>query len=251
MKVLKGPIRRFTRSAWFQRAVPFAIATLLRLIYATGRWRIVGLENPMAMWSQGQAVIGCFWHGRMLFVPHGRRWYGKSYMLISSHRDGLLISRTIRHLGVRTVSGSSNRRPAAAVRELTSLLRAGHTVAITPDGPRGPRMRAQSGVVKLAQLSGVPIVPVAGSAKRRRLLRSWDRFMVVWPFNSGVLMFGELIEVPRDADAAMLEAKRQAVENALNDLTAEADRRCGHDPVEPAPLPAGVEPASLDSRQGS
>ncbi len=234
--MLKRPLRRLTRSAGFRWVVAVVVAALIRLIYATSRWRVSGLEHPQVWWSRGRPVIGCFWHARMLLMPYPRRAYLPASMLISSHRDGLLIAKIIRFLGIETVAGSSNRRASAALRDLIAVLNRGTNVAITPDGPRGPRMRAQPGAVKLAQLSGAPIIPMAGSARRRRLLKSWDRFMIVGPFNAGVVMFGEPIVVPRDADAAMLEAKRREVEDALNTLTAEADRHCGHLPVAPAEL---------------
>ncbi len=116
------------------------------------------------------------------------------------------------------------------------VIETGHAVCIAPDGPRGPRMHASPGIIALARLSGAPIMPVAFSVSRGRILESWDRFLLAYPFGRGVFVGAEPIHVPQDADAAALEAARQRLEDVLNAITAEADRRCGRTPVEPAPL---------------
>ena len=107
-------------------------------------------------------------------------------------------------------------------------------VGITPDGPRGPLMRAKGGAVLVAQQSGAPLVAVSGSVKRARLLATWDRFLLAWPFNRGVILFGEPILVAPDAKLEELEVARRRLEADLNRLTAEADRLCGKATVEPA-----------------
>ena len=101
----------------------------------------------------------------------------------------------------------------------------------TPDGPRGPRMRAKPGVVRLAMAAGVPIVPITFAASNQRLLDSWDRFALALPFARGVLAFGAPLELAADGDP---EAARQLLEERLNELTGEADRALGLPPLEPA-----------------
>ena len=102
-------------------------------------------------------------------------------------------------------------------------------------------MRATDGAVALARLSGAPIIPATFGAKRGRVLQSWDRFLVAWPFGRGVIVWGDPIKVPRDAKADELEAARARVETALNDITAEADRLTGRIPIEPAETPVPVQ----------
>jgi lysophospholipid acyltransferase (LPLAT)-like uncharacterized protein len=115
-------------------------------------------------------------------------------------------------------------------------LKSGESIGITPDGPRGPRMRAQMGAIRLAQLSGAPLFPVSFGVRPRRMLSSWDRLVLVFPFSRGVVIYGEPIDVPRSAGAAQLEHIRTLLEHRLNDITAEADRLTGYRAVEPAPL---------------
>ena len=163
--------------------------------------------------------------------------------MISHHRDGEFITRTAARFGVNAVRGSTSRGGAAALRAMLKVLKRGEFVGITPDGPRGPRMRAQMGAIVLAQMAGVPIMPATYAVSRRRVAGSWDRFIIALPFSRGVYLWGEPVSVPRDADADLLEAKRLELENELNRLCDEADRMVGVTPVEPAPLPAG-QPAA-------
>jgi lysophospholipid acyltransferase (LPLAT)-like uncharacterized protein len=231
-------LNRFLRTPLGQFLLVVTSVLYLRLIHRSVRWRIERPAATEALFTARAAFIACFWHGRLATMRAAwPRHPGAFHMLISGHRDGALIARAIAKLGFGTVAGSSRRRGAIAVRALQQKLAAGNCVGITPDGPRGPRMRAKLGAVKAAQLAGVPILPVSGSASRCRFVRSWDRFCFVKPFGRGLLLFGEPLAVPREADAAELEALRAELERRLNALTAEADRRCGQPGIEPAPLP--------------
>ncbi|MGB8274426.1 MAG: lysophospholipid acyltransferase family protein [Alphaproteobacteria bacterium] len=228
-------------------AVTCWLASLhIRLVFATSRWRTVGAETPRPFWDGRRPFILCFWHGRLLMMPYCWDRRVPIHMLISRHRDGQIIARTVAHFGIDTVSGSSSKGGSTALRAMVRLLKSGHCVGITPDGPRGPRMRANMGIVNVARLSGAPVVPVSFAASPRRLLSSWDRFLVAWPFGRGVFVWGEPIAVPHHASESEMEAARLAIEDRLNAVTQEADRLSGHEPVEPEPEGAGVEPAEAD-----
>ena len=157
------------------------------------------------------------------------------YMLISQHRDGQLIARTVGHFGIKTAAGSSTRGGAGALRTMVKALKQGDYVGVTPDGPRGPRMRASEGIVSVARLSGAPVIPAAFGVNRGPTLSSWDSFLVAWPFARGVIVWGDPIYVDREAKGEALETVRRQVEDGLNAVTAEADRLSGRVPVEPAP----------------
>lgn len=207
----------------------------IRLVYATGRWEVVNGGHARERWDRGEPFILAFWHGRILMMPRSWRAGVPIHMLISQHRDGQLIARTVAHFGIRTVQGSTTRGGSAALRAMLKFLKAGECVGITPDGPKGPRMRASDGIVAVARLSGVPILPATFATSRRKLLRSWDRFAVALPFSRGVFAWGDPITVPKEAGEAEMEAARRAVEDALNAITIEADRLMGQTAPEPAP----------------
>jgi lysophospholipid acyltransferase (LPLAT)-like uncharacterized protein len=115
-------------------------------------------------------MIVAFWHGRQLMMPFAYR--GKKIsILISRHRDGELIARTVGRFGFHAARGSTTRGGAAALMHLARSARAGDDLAVTPDGPRGPRQAVQLGVVELAKLTGRPIIPLAFGASKKKFFR--------------------------------------------------------------------------------
>ncbi len=227
-------IKKILKNDTVRRILCWLGSLYIRLVYVTGKWTVVGGEIPKRFWDQDKPFIIGMWHGRFMMMPYCWNMDKAVHMLISQHRDGQLIARTIGHFGIGTQKGSSSRGGTAALRAMVRLLKMGEYIGITPDGPRGPRMRASIGIVGLARLSGVPVIPATYAVNRRKVIGSWDRFIVAKPFGRGVIVWGEPIEVARDADDDALEAARLDVENALNDITRKADRICGVETIEPA-----------------
>ncbi|MEE8444443.1 MAG: lysophospholipid acyltransferase family protein, partial [Alphaproteobacteria bacterium] len=210
-------------------------AQYIRLVYYTSRWTVLHGDIPGGFWDRGEPFIGCFWHGRLMMMLYGwDRRRAPVQILISRHRDGRLIARTIGHFGIGTITGSTSKGGTAAARAVLRVLNAGNYVAFTPDGPRGPRMRMSPGIIDTARLAGVPIVTGSYSVRRRWVLGTWDRLVMPLPFTRGVFVFGEPVHVARDADAKARERARKLVEDRLNAITDEADRRCGWPSMAPA-----------------
>lgn len=230
-------IKKYLKSDRVRDRLCRLAARYITLVFATGRWEVIGRQHPDAFWDAGKPIILAFWHGRLLMMPKAWPVSQPIHMLISQHRDGQLIARTVGHFGIQTAAGSSTRGGSGALRVMLKALRNGENVGITPDGPRGPRQRATDGVIHIARMSGAPVIPLAYAARRRRLLHTWDRFMVPLPFSGGVFVWGEPLTVPRDADAAVIEHLRAELEARMNALTAEADRRVGRPITEPEPPP--------------
>ena len=240
---MTGPLKKILQSDAAMALACYIGALYIRLVRWTGRWRIEREDIPESFRRAGKPFILSFWHGRLLMMPYCWRRTDLATMLISGHRDGRLIAQTLKHFDIESVMGSAGKGGAQATRRLIKLMREGVVVGITPDGPRGPRMRVGEGTITLARLSGAPIVPATYSASRRRIIASWDRFVLALPFSRGVFLWGDPIEVPRDANAAMLEAKRLEVEETMNALTARADAMMGQPRVEPDPPLAITGPA--------
>lgn len=226
--------KRILKTSLVQALLVRLAAVYLQLVYRTTRWVTVQPPKTHDLLAKKEPFIACFWHGRMVMMRAAMPRRASMHILISGHRDGQLITRAAEHLGARAVTVSSKGGGAAALRAMQRLLRAGHSVAITPDGPRGPRMRAKMGAIKTAQMAGVPIVPLSGTVSRRRILSSWDRFCLAYPGARGAIYWGEPLRVPREADAETLERLRLELEHRLNALTAEADRHFGQQEVQPA-----------------
>jgi len=229
----RAVLKRLSRSTAARTTLCWVAAQYIRFIYLTGRWRIEGADIPGRFWDANEPFIIAFWHGRLLMMPYAWRRDRHINMLTSQHRDGELIARTIAHFGIGVVRGSSSRGGAAALRAMVKALGRKEYVGVTPDGPHGPRMRATDGVVAVARLADVPIIPATYGTTRRRVLPSWDRFILPLPFARGVILWGEPLRVPADADGAAIEAFRQRLEVTLTALSDEADRRCGQAPILP------------------
>ena len=227
-------LRRLYASGASQAVAAFLAALFIRFIYWTNRWQRLGYDIAERLFAEKRRLIFCFWHSRLLMLPYAREGDRPFHVMISSHRDGKLIARAVRHLGIGTVFGSSSRRPALALREAAQRCKDVVCLGITPDGPRGPRMRAAPGAVMIAELAGALLVPVAYSTSRRLLLDSWDRFLLPLPFGRGVFLVGPEIPVPHGLEDDQREALRQRLEREITRLTAEADRLMGHPPSEPA-----------------
>ncbi len=226
--------KRISRNKTVQGCLCLLVAAYIRFVYLTSRWTVVGGDIPKRFWEDDKMFLLAFWHGRLLMMSRSWDLSKQIHMLISMHRDGRLISETVSHFGIKTIAGSTSKGGAAALRAMVRTVKAGEYIGITPDGPRGPRMRAQEGIVTIARLAKVPVIPVSFASNRSKVLGSWDRFVVALPFGRGAFVWGEPIEVPHTADKEILEETRQKIEDGLNATCAEADRLCGLIPVEPA-----------------
>lgn len=226
-------LKRLLKSDLLRRFLCAIGALYIRFVYATSRFRVVGGEFPERLWDSKKPFILCFWHGRLLMMPYVWPRGRPIHMLISRHRDGRIIADTVAHFGIKTVAGSTAKGGSAALRSMMKRLRAGESVGITPDGPGGPRMRASAGIAQIARMAGVPVLAAAYSCRPRKILKSWDRFLLALPFARGVFVWGAPIEVPASAAPAELEVARLAIEQRLNAVTETADLLCHAPAVAP------------------
>ena len=211
-------------------------AEYLRLVAKTNRFAV----EPSDIYERIAAdlpLILAMWHGQHFLMPFVRKPEHRAKVLVSRHRDGEINAIVAERLGVGTIRGSGDngrefhrKGGVAAFHGMLEALEQGYNVALTADVPKVSRV-AGLGVVKLAQLSGRPIYPIAVATSRRIELKNWDRSAINLPFGHGGAIVGDPIHVAADADDAALEAARRAVEDALNDATrrayALAERRTG------------------------
>jgi lysophospholipid acyltransferase (LPLAT)-like uncharacterized protein len=171
-------------------------------------------------------AIYCVWHNRLAlcliayfgYVKKRNRTPGMAAM-VSASRDGGFLAGTLECFGVQPVRGSSSRRGPQALLELTTWAENGYDLAITPDGPRGPCYVVQSGVMSLAQLTGLPIVPMSYHLGWKIRAKSWDRFQIPLPFSRCEVTIGKILRVPRETDAAGREELRKRFETELRAIT--------------------------------
>jgi len=169
------------------------------------------------------AVVFAVWHGRF-WLPAAcfGRW--GTTLLVSRSEDGEVIARVAQRLGFRTVRGSSSRGGREGLDALVDAARSGHSVAVTPDGPRGPRHHAQMGAVVVAARSGCPVIPVGAASRPAWTFRSWDAFQVPLLGARGAVVFAEPYPVPPETD---LEPWRVGLEGRLHAAQAQAEYAVG------------------------
>lgn len=184
-------------------------------------------REVLAAFAENERIVIAFWHGQLAMLQAAYRGRGAGICIqVSRHSDGEIIARATRPFGIRAARGSATRGGLASVREMIAAFRAGYDLAIAPDGPRGPFHHAKVGAIRLAQATGARLFPVACAAHRAWVFaRSWDHFTAPMPFTRVEYAVGPPLSVARGADGAAVERLRQRLEEELNRLTAEAERR--------------------------
>ena len=209
---------------WYQRLGAWLAFVLLRAVAATFRCKWHDRSGYFAGPPPGPAIYG-IWHNRLavsMKIHYGyikpRNRTSGLVALVSASKDGGFLSSILECFKVQPVRGSSSRRGPQALLELTTWADRGYDLAITPDGPRGPRYIVQEGIISLAQITGLPIIPVSCHLNWKSCLKSWDRFQIPLPFSKCEMIFEKPIRVPREALDAEREALRKQLEQTLKEM---------------------------------
>ncbi len=221
-----GEVRPSRKNSLFDR-IRFAVVVeaanwLIRCLGRTLRWEFENWAVRAERVAGDEPTIYVFWHGRILPSVYFFRNFG-IVVMTSGHRDGEFITRLIRRFGFGAARGSSTRGGRSALAEMLQALDRGRDIAVTVDGPRGPRYIAKSGAVWLGAKSGIPIVPFHISHQRKWVLSSWDAFEVPKPFSRAVLLWGNPIHVPLEATEEQTAAAQHEVQLVLDDLRVRGD----------------------------
>jgi lysophospholipid acyltransferase (LPLAT)-like uncharacterized protein len=230
---LKKLVRNVLRSSGVQRAVGFLAAEFLRLVWLTNKFSF-DPPNIYEIVEPQRPVILAFWHGQHFMTPFVKtKDIHATKVLISRHRDGEFNAIAAERLGIGTIRGSGDHGSAfhrkggiGAFKEMVRALEEKYYVALTADVPKRSRV-AGLGIIMLARESGRPIIPFAMATSRFIRLNNWDRTTINLPFGRGMLVGGEVIWVPPDADGETMEKLRAQLEATLNDVTGRAYARVG------------------------
>jgi len=202
-------------------------AGLVSALFLTTRVERRGTEHFERFRREGTPVVFVFWHGQLLPLVHIHRREG-IVVLVSEHDDGEYIARVIERNGFGTVRGSSTRGGTTGLRGLVRAARAGRDLALTPDGPRGPRGEFKPGALLVAQLTGLPVVPLAVGASRGWRFDSWDGFLVPEPLSTVEVEYLAPRWVPRHASRTELESLAREIGDELDEVTAALPRSRPH-----------------------
>jgi len=217
-----NPDWRASRSKRLQASLISSVGyPIIAALAATYRWRQQGLSHLDEVMRSGRQPIMAFWHGRILPSTYFFRHRG-IVVITSENFDGEWIAGIIERFGYGTARGSTSRGARRALLQLKRDMAAGRPAAFTLDGPRGPANVAQPGAVWLAKVTGNPVVPFHIESRHHWTLRSWDRTQIPKPFSDVAIAIGEPLEVPPDADEAVMEQARLTLEARLRGLEAQA-----------------------------
>lgn len=211
-------LNKFLRTKFIQAIIAYIAYVYINLVYYTSHWDFKNRAIIDDYIQQKKPFILVFWHGHLFMMACCWRWNVQFNMLISNHRDGRLIAKVVSYFGIKTIVGSTEREGFAAARQIIAKLKQGQIIGITPDGPRGPCEHVSDGVLQLARLGNVDIIPIAYSCARIKELATWDKFRFAKPFCKGVFVAGDPIKPSKD-----LEQVREAVYNGLQKIVADAD----------------------------
>ena len=192
---------------------------IMKLWSLTVRYEIEDRSGITRPGTYQSPVIFALWHNRIFTIPP--IWYKtggnqrKSVVLTSASHDGAMLSHAMAVFGLGAVRGSSSRRAVAALIGMKRALQEGLDVCITPDGPRGPRYEFHPGVIKLAQSSGAPIIPIHATYSSAWRLKTLDRFVIPKPFSRVHVIFGEAYAIPAKLDDTGFQALGKTIQTVL------------------------------------
>ena len=200
----------------YKNSFPHALLSGLAWLYV----RFMALTSKISVKGDGTLPgIYTIWHRQeviMTYAQRGRNLVG----LVSKSKDGEYMARILMRFGFSFVRGSTTSGGFLSLRSLIKAARAGYSLAITPDGPKGPVFKVQPGAIYLAQKAGIPVIPCASAYTKKKILRSWDKYQFPLPFGRVQVVYGAPFYVAETDD---IPAKAIELENVLNALTAEAE----------------------------
>ena len=219
-------IKRFSKTSFGQKFIGFLFYLITKIIFLSIRWKFYNEDQKSNIFNTDNQYIFCCWHNKLFLGPHLLPTNRIINALQSSHSDGMITSIAFKYLGMNVILGSSMKGGMQAFRKMVKCIQNGESIAITPDGPKGPKESVKEGVIKLAQITGAPIVPLVWTTKKFKLIDSWDHFVIPFPFSKGIYTFGKPIYVDKKISENNFEILRLEVENEIKRLTKLINYEC-------------------------
>ena len=218
-------IKRFSKTHIGQKLIGFLFYSITSLISRSIRWEYLVQNEKSNIFNSNKEYIFCCWHNKLFLGPHLLPRNRVINALQSSHSDGMVTSLAFKYLGMNVILGSSKKGGMQAFRKMVKCIKLGESVAITPDGPKGPKEKVKEGIIKLAQITETSIIPLVWTTNKFKLINSWDNFVIPYPFSKGVYSFGKPIYVKKQINEYELETARLNLENEIKRLTKEVENK--------------------------
>ncbi|MBO7605045.1 MAG: lysophospholipid acyltransferase family protein, partial [Elusimicrobiaceae bacterium] len=198
--------KKISKSVYATRIASFFCYWYVRFVALTTRWEKRDINVFYENLAEHKAVIFVAWHGRIAFAPYFWNRCSKLSALVSPHRDGQLIAGLLKRFGIENISGSTNEHQRAAAVKLLRELKNNASIAIIPDGPRGPSMTMSMSPIYYAKTTGKPIIGMTYSIANSKILgKSWDQMMLPFPFQKGIVAVTKPFFIPKNTPKEKLE----------------------------------------------
>lgn len=225
--------KNILKSPLIEKIIGTLAYAYLKFVGMTTRWEVSGVKETYEALEKYGSMVVIGWHGRTLEMPYFWNKSRKLNALVSPHRDGRLIVEILRRFGIGNIDGSSNQNSSTAAINLMKNLQQGNSIAIIPDGPRGPSMTLGMSPIFYAWKSGKPIMGITYSIAGSKVIKkSWDDMLVPFPFHRGIYVITKPLIIPQNATPEELEKYRLQLETELNNITYEIDKKLGIPEVE-------------------
>ena len=187
----------------------------------TSNIKYENIDSPTKYWKNKKPFILAFWHGQLMTFSYTWKINKKLNILASSHSDGRFGASIARYFKLNNIPISSDGNNLS-LRPIFKILNSNNYIAITPDGPRGPKEKVSEGIIKIAKISKVPIIPVGFGSSKNFCLKSWDSFLITLPFSKCRIVWGDAITIPENLEDKEIEIYKKLIEEKINECVKKA-----------------------------
>ena len=211
MKIKKIIIKNY----FIQQLLALVTVIYIKLVALTSSIIIKNIESPQFYWKNNKPFILAFWHSQLMMISYCWNSESKINVLASGHSDGRFGAIVGKYFKLNNIPTSSNEK-SISLKPVFTLLKNSQCIGITPDGPRGPNQKVSDGIIKIAKVTQVPIIPIGFASSKFRTLKSWDSFLITKPFSKCAFVWGKTIEIPKKCTDVQIEEYKSILEKELN-----------------------------------
>ena len=217
MSIRKKLLKHFI----FQQLLAFIAFIYIVFVKITSNIKYENIDSPKKYWQNKKPFILAFWHGQLMTFSYTWKINKKLNILASSHSDGRFGASIARYFKLNNIPISSDSNNLS-LRPIFKILNSNNYIAITPDGPRGPKEKVSEGIIKIAKISKVPIIPVGFGSSKNFCLKSWDSFLITLPFSKCRIVWGDSITIPENLEDQEIATYKKIIEEKINECVKKA-----------------------------
>ncbi len=206
-----------------QQLLAFIAFIYIVFVKITSNIKYENIDSPTKYWKNKKPFILAFWHGQLMTFSYTWKINKKLNILASSHSDGRFGASIARYFKLNNIPISSDGNNLS-LRPIFKILNSNNYIAITPDGPRGPKEKVSEGIIKIAKISKVPIIPVGFGSSKNFCLKSWDSFLITLPFSKCRIVWGDSITIPENLEDKEVEIYKKLIEEKINECVKKAKK---------------------------